>query len=355
MSTGTRTDENGGKKQGSFAKGCLVTILVLAALGVLCFVALIGAVVLSAMAGRGEAKTGAVQLREMQVSGPSGAPKVAVIPVQGVIYGGASPGRELTPVTLTAARLERAARDSRVKGVLLQVDSPGGGITASDILHRRIQQFRKGPKGKPVVVLMGDVAASGGYYIAAPADRIVAHPTTVTGSIGVMMPLYDMTGLMEKVGVRNESLTTGPYKDIGSPFVEKSEEQRRKEREILRGIIDSMYERFIDVVAAGRGLEPQAVRQLADGRIFTSAQARDQGLVDEIGYRSDAVEALKELSGTQEVQLVEYRRVLSLSDMIASFAAGANLSVRLPGGMDLLQYARPMYMWLPPDAEKVAR
>mgnify|MGYP006278005075 CR=1 FL=1 len=355
MSTGARSEASNESKNGSFVKGCLVTIVVLGALGALCFVALIAALVLSAVAGTGAGPSGPVQLRETRLSGPSGAPKVAVIPVQGVIHGGISSGTELTPVNLTIARLERAGRDSSVKGVLLVVDSPGGGITASDVLHRRIKQFREGPEGKPVVVLMGDVAASGGYYIAAPADKIVAHPTTITGSIGVMMPLYDLTGLMENVGVRDESITTGPFKDIGSPFVEKSEEQRRKEREILRGIIDSMYERFIDVVAKGRGLEPAAVREVADGRIFTSAVAKEEGLIDMIGYRSDAVGALKEISGTEEVRLVEYRRVISMSDVIASFASGPELNVRLPGGMEMLPCSRPMYLWLPPGRKSGAR
>jgi protease-4 len=354
MSTGARPDPSNESKNGSFVKGCLVTIVVVVALGALCFVALVGALVLSAVAGAGGGPSGPVQLREARLSGPSGASKVAVIPVQGVIHGGASSGAELTPVSLTIARLNRAARDSRVEGVLLVVDSPGGGITASDVLHRRIKQFRE-RDGKPVVVLMGDLAASGGYYIAAATDKIVAHPTTVTGSIGVMMPLYDMTGLMEKVGVRDESITTGPFKDIGSPFVEKTEEQRRKEREILRGIIDSMYERFIEVVAQGRGLDPAAVRDLADGRIFTSAVAREKGLIDMIGYRSDAVKVLKDISGAKQVQLVEYRRVLSMSDVITSFASGPEVNVRLPRGLDLLPYSRPMYLWLPPERQSLAR
>jgi protease-4 len=355
MSSESNAHREKSNKTGSFAKGCMVTVVVLGALGALCFMALIGVVVISAMAGKGGASSGPVQLREIRLMGTATAPKIAVIPVQGMIYGGVSGGMELTPVTLASARLKRAMEDPRVEGVLLQVDSPGGGITASDVLHRRIQTFCQGPEGKPLVVLMGDVAASGGYYISAAADKIVAHPTTVTGSIGVMMPLYDATGLMKKIGVESQTLTTGPYKDIGSPFVEKTEEQRQEERKILKGIIDSMYGRFVDVVATGRGLEPATVRELADGRIFTSSRAKELGLIDAIGYRSDAVNALKELSGTKEVQLVEYRRVLSFTDVITSFAHGPDLNVQLPGGLDLLNYSRPMFMWFPPDPGQNAR
>ena len=341
-----RSDESG--STGSFFKGCFVVIVVLGVLGVLGFIALLGTVIVAGAFGGTSRPPSPIQLQEVRLSGSPGAPKLVVVPIEGMIYGAPASSGKLTPLAIASARLEKARKDPNVRGVLLQVDSPGGGITASDILHREIQQFRSGPDGKPVVVCMRDIAASGGYYISVAANRIFAHPTTVTGSIGVMMPLYDATALMDKIGVENESLTTGPYKDMGSPFVEKTDEQKRKEREVLQGIIDSMYERFLKVVAEGRDMEMQNVREVADGRIFTSENAKSLGLIDEIGYQSDAVQALQEITGARGAQLVKYRRVVSFGEMLATFSQGRQVEVKLPADLDLINYARPMYMWLPP-------
>ncbi len=337
------------QRESRLLRGCAVAAIVVVALGILGLVGLVVLVGLgTAMAGP-VAEEG-VRLEEETVGGRPGAPKVVCIPIEGMIYGATVPGRELTPVALVVAQLRRAARDPKVCGAILYVDSPGGAITGSDILHREVHRFRQAHGRRYVTACMMDIAASGAYYVSVAADRIIAHPTTVTGSIGVMMPLYDATGLMDKVGVTSESLATGEYKDIGSPFVKKDQEQKRREREILRGIIDEMYDQFVSVVAAGRKLEAARVRSLADGRIFTSKQALQHGLIDQIGYESDAVDALKELAGVSEVHLVRYRRAISLSDILMVFARGPRLSLDVDGALPKLDASRPMFLWQPPPA-----
>ncbi|MFW5923573.1 MAG: signal peptide peptidase SppA [Planctomycetota bacterium] len=340
--------ENGeNDKKSGWIKGCFAVVLVLGVLSAVVFVGLLVFGITAVLMGETETPDGSVPLREVRVSGVEEDPKVAVIPLEGMIYGSAGESGGRTPLEITRARIEKAAQDPQVRGVMLKVDSPGGGITASDILHEELEQLRAGGEGKPVVVNMMDMATSGAYYVSAAADSIIAHPTTLTGSIGVMMPLYDATELMDKIGVESKSLTTGPYKDLGSPFVEKSEKQREKERELLQDLIDQMYERFLEVVASGRDMEMENVREVADGRIFTSETAREVGLIDEVGYESRAVEEIKDLCEVEEVQLVEYRRVLSMADVLAAFAQGGEVSLNLSPEFNPLNAARPMYLWLP--------
>ncbi len=342
------------KRGSGLFKGCLIAVVVFGVLSALVLIGLFGLLLTGAMVA-GKAARGGLRLEEVTIGGEVGAPKVACVPVEGVIHGASVPGGGLSPVALVSAQLQRAGRDPEVCGVLLYVDSPGGNITGSDILHREIERLREGEHGKPVVVCMMDLAASGAYYVSVAADKIIAHPTTVTGSIGVMMPLYDATGLMKKVGVRSESLTTGSYTEMGSPFVEQTEEQKRRERELLREIIQEMHARFINVVAEGRRLKPEQVRALADGRIFTSAQALEHGLIDGIGYEADAVQAVKQLAEVPEVHLVRYRRVVSFSDIVTAFARGPRLTFAVEGVFPRPEACRPMFLWSPPAADGEGR
>jgi len=328
-------------------KGCLVVLVLLGALSLLAVFGLAGLVVVAGLTQAGGVESG-VRLEEVTVGGEPGAPKVVCVSVEGLIYGVSAPARELSPVALAAAQLRRAAEDPEVRGVILYVNSSGGEITGSDILHQEVRRFRDSAGNRPVVACMLDMAASGAYYVSVAADRIIAHPTTITGSIGVMMPLFTVTGLMEKVGVRSESITTGEFKDIGSPFVQKDEEQKRKEREILEAIIGEMYDRFVSVVAEGRHLEVERVRELADGRIFTSKQALEHGLIDEIGYERDAVNAMKKLAGVTKVHLVRYRRRFSFGDVFTAFARGPQVTFAVAPPAALRGTARPMFLWVPP-------
>ena len=338
-------------------KGCLIAIVVV---GVLCFLGLIVFIGLFIAAGTASVTGGALSsdvyhFQEVTVGGSYGAPKVVCIPVEGVIYGSSMSLAELSPAALITAQLKKAHEDDRVRGVILLVDSPGGGITASDILYREVREFRTGTNGRPVVACMMDMGTSGAYYVSVGTDHIVAHPTAITGSIGVMMPLFDVTGLMNKVGVRSESVTSGAYKDIGSPFAEKSAEQKRKERELLQSIVDAMHQRFVEVVAQGRKMEQEDVKALADGRIFTAQEALDLKLIDQIGYESDAVDAMKRLAGLKEVHLVQYRRILTMSDIFNTFAKGPELNVNVGQGLPALEGGRLMYLWTLPSSQDVTR
>ncbi len=199
--------------------------------------------------------------------------------------------------------LERARKDDRVKAVVLRISSPGGAVTASDTLHHELQRFRR-ETGIPLIAHIADVGTSGAYYAALAADAIIAQPTSVNGSIGVIMYRVDATGLMDKVGIRTAEIASGERKGLGSPFRHLSDDERR----IFQGVIDSLYARFAGLVAESRKLSPEAVRKVADGRILTSAEALDAKLIDGIGYLDDAIGLARKMAGLTEATVVTYHR-----------------------------------------------
>jgi protease-4 len=236
--------------------------------------------------------------------------KVAIIDVEGVMmnarpsswFGSAGDN----PVAIFAEKLKRAGGDDQVGGVVIRINSPGGGVTASDLMYSELRRFKR-ETGKPVVASMLDVAASGGYYLACAADRVYAQPTTVTGSIGVIMQLPEFSGTMQKLGVAVNTIKSGEMKDMGSMFREMSEEDRAR----FQHIVDRMYERFVDVVAEARPeIDAARLRTLADGRVFLGEEARELGLVDEVGTLRDALAAVKQAAGLADrpVVLVQYAR-----------------------------------------------
>jgi protease-4 len=184
----------------------------------------------------------------------------------------------------TARFIHRLSEDDRVKAVLLRINSPGGSVGAVQEIYTELKRCKD--KGKKIVVSMGDVAASGGYYLASAADRIVAEPGTITGSIGVILEFGNLEGLFQKVGVRLEVVKRGAHKDIGSPARPLTPEERR----MLQASIDDAYAQFVDAVVQGRKLSPGRAHALADGRIFTGRQALEAGLVDELGNSQDALQ-----------------------------------------------------------------
>jgi protease-4 len=200
-------------------------------------------------------------------------------------------------------RLDAAEDDPQVKAVVLRINSPGGAVTASDIMYNDVLRFRERTR-KPVVACMMDVAASGGYYLAMSADRVYAHPTTVTGSIGVIMSLYNASGLFQMVGVKSNPIKSGPNKDIGNPARDMTDE----ERAILQGMVTSFYDQFVQVVVRGRGLPEERVRALADGRVYTGLDAQKLGLVDEVGYLEDAIACAKSMACLKDATVVAYDR-----------------------------------------------
>jgi len=234
---------------------------------------------------------------------------IALVDIDGVLLNATPPSLlnpADNPVALLDEKLRVAADDDRVRAVILRLNTPGGGVTASDLMYRQVRRFRA-ETGKPVVALMMDVCASGGTYLACAADRIVAHPTTVTGSIGVLVQTVSVKPALERWGVQPEAITSGPNKDIASPLGELTPEHRA----LLQGIVDSYYQRFVDVVRDSRGMRVDAnLEQLTDGRVITGQQAHDWGLVDEVGDLRVALQLAKREAGLKRADVVMFRRPL---------------------------------------------
>ena len=273
--------------------------------------------------------------------------KIAVIPLSGAITTGGSllfPGSTITP-GLVKGYLARAEKDTAVKAIVFHIESPGGEIAPCQEILWEIERVKE---AKPIVVSMGGTAASGGYYISTQADKIVALPTTMTGSIGVISQVINVEGLLEKLGIQVETFKGGKYKDMYSGFREMTPE----EEEIMQGMIDEYYEHFVDVVAEGRELGKEEVRNLATGQIYTGTAAKELGLVDELGGLDTAIDLATELAGI-EAPIVEYYQPPRLT--IRSLIGFANaIQTRILGlsaqDMILLEilshnYPQPLFLY----------
>ena len=249
-------------------------------------------------------------LTEETVEGKSG-PKILLIDVSGMISDeGATPILSLgTPpprvplLVRVREELKKAEEDKNVRALIVRINSPGGTVTASDILYREILTFKERTH-RPVVAIMMDVAASGGYYLALAADTIIAHPTTVTGSIGVIMLSVNAEGLMQKIGVAAITIKSAEHKDMGSPFRTLTPE----ERAVFQAVIDELQRQFLAKVIAHRKLAPETARKLADGRVYTADQALAHGLIDKIGYMNDAIAVAKQAAGLDDARVIVYHR-----------------------------------------------
>lgn len=288
-------------------------------------------------------------VQEVLLTG-TGDGKVLLLDLSGVISSHDKDGLIPQPNMLAAFKedLTKASKDDKIKAVVLRINSPGGTVNASDILYHEIKVFKANRK-IPVIASMMDVAASGGYYAAMAADAILVHPSTVTGSIGVIMLTVNAKGLLEKVGMEASAITSGPRKDMGSPFRTMTAE----EKAIFQGVIDSFYHRFLTVVQEGRrNLSADQIRKLADGRIYSGEQAKAAGLVDDIGYLDEAIEMGKKKAGLTEARVVTYRRQGEYQNNIYSRMIGGSSGWNSLANMDLLSLLRGsgpqfMYMWMP--------
>ena len=230
-----------------------------------------------------------------------GGEKIAIIEVRGVIL-------DPQPVV---EKLVKLRKNEKVKAIVLRIDSPGGGVGPAQEIFAEV---RKTQKEKKVLVSMGSVAASGGYYIACAADKILANPGSITGSIGVIVESLNVEELLRKLGLRSMVVKSGKHKDLGSPLRPMSEEEKK----LLQGVLDSVHEQFIRAVAEGRNLPVEKVRELADGRIFSGEQARELGLVDELGNLEDTLALAATLAGIRgepEIMYPEKKR-FSLFDLL---------------------------------------
>ncbi|MCD6456439.1 MAG: signal peptide peptidase SppA [Methanophagales archaeon] len=244
--------------------------------------------------------------------------KIAIINIEGAIVGGSSGfgifGAESDADDI-AKLIKSAGEDPSVRAIILRVNSPGGSAAASQELHVEVGKARE--NGKIVVASMSDVATSGGYYVACGADKIVANPGTITGSIGVIFSQLQYSELLERYGIRANVIKSGKYKDIGSPLRNMTAE----ERQILQDMIDDIYIQFVRAVAEGRQMNESEVLELADGRILTGRQAKELGLVDELGNFQDAVDLAAELAGIEgKPRVVEYGRKTFFEQFFGVFA-----------------------------------
>jgi len=276
--------------------------------------------------------------------------KVLVISVRGFISDSPKKGflnDQPSMVEEIVSQLRKAEKDKEVRSLLLKIDSPGGSITASDIIYNEIMDFKK-RTGAKVVAAMMDTAASGGYYVSLAADYILAHPTTVTGSVGVIFLRPEVSNLMEKIGVAVHVSKSGIDKDMGSPFRDVTTD----EREIFQNLIDTMGNRFVELVGKRRNLDEKRLKDIASARIYLSETALKLGLVDKIGYLNDAVSVAKKMSGLPEgCKVVVYRRSKYADDTIYnSFTTEASREHMLT---TLIQETMPFlrsgfyYLWYP--------
>ena len=273
--------------------------------------------------------------------------KIAIIPLSGTITTGDSSllsGSVITP-KLVRNYLTKAEKDKAVKAIILRIESPGGEIAPCQEILWEIERVSE---TRTIVVSMGGTAASGGYYISTKADKIVALPTTMTGSIGVISQIMNIEGLLEKLGIEVETFKGGKYKDMYRGFREMTQE----EKEIMQGMIDEYYELFIEVVAEGRGLNKEEVRNLATGQIYTGTEAKELGLIDELGDLDTAIDLTAEIADIED-PIVEYYRKpgLTLRSLLGFVDA---IRVRITGlsaqDMILLEilnynYRQPLFLY----------
>jgi len=286
--------------------------------------------------------------------------QILIIDLSGVVSidggGGWFRSRETGMLVELKDRLDKAKGNKNIKAVILRIDSPGGGATASDLIHHEITEFKK-EKDVPVVAMMQDVAASGGLYIAMAADEIYAMPTTITGSIGVIAMLPGLEGLSHKIGLEMRVIKSGKNKDLGSPWRALTEE----ERQIFQTMIDSMYERFLDVILAargGKGLTRDKLIEFADGRILEGTAAHELGLIDGILYLDQVIDRVKEKAGIKDAAVISYEypyayrgniyaRSPRPSPRMAGTPGEVNLHIDLGLSRWMPRDARLLYLWMP--------
>ena len=331
--------------------GCFAIFLVLA--GALAIPALLVLMLMMSGNSSGLFSTETPLQEQHVAASKTGQHKIAIIRVEGAI---------LDNDGFIKQQIDQVRHDDRVKGVVLRIDSPGGTVSASDYLYHHLQEVAK-ERGIPVVVSMGGICASGGYYIAMACGHregvVFAEPTTWTGSIGVIIPHYNVAGLMQKWDIEEDSIKSHPLKALGSPTKKLTEQ----ERAVLQGLVDDSFGRFKEIVQLGRvrfAQNPEQLNAVATGQVFTAKQAVENGLVDKIGFIEEATARAIELAGidVKETQVVRYKREAGLLDLMLF---GANARAQASAPFDLqsivdLTTPRAYYMWSwLPQAEGMGR
>ena len=289
-----------------------------------------------------------------------GASKIAVIEVDGVLAN-AKTGGLLTAtensLSLFTQELDMAEKDNAVKAVVLRVNSPGGTVSASDAMYQLVMRFRK-RTSKPVVASIQEIGASGAFYVSCAADKVMAQPTSIVGSIGVIFESMEFSGTLDKLGAKSWAITSGPLKEMGSPF--KPLEPR--ERAVMSEMVDEYFARFVEIVRTRRPITETVVTNLGDyhksdyaglfsGRVFSGEEAKRRGLVDETGLLSDAIDAAKSLGKASDAEVIMYRRPYGYSGSIyASSHVGSarsdSMTLDVPGAHSFVP-AGFYYLWQP--------
>jgi protease-4 len=359
-------DGPGGPPPRRGGSGWLWAILILAGLGAAGFFGLVWIADRFDGADFGTASSHSQKrddLHETVLESSSAREKIAVIDLQGVISGEALDYEGTTLVSHIEDQLERAANDRNVKAILLKIDSPGGEVLASDEIYKLLTEFQA-EHDKPVVASMGTVAASGGYYVAAPCRWIVANELTITGSIGVIMHSYNYRVLMDKVGVRPQVFKSGELKDMLSPD-KRDDDITSEERRIVQNLVNETFERFKSVIAEGRALaeaqnedndgeeadhgRPLAKnwQEFADGRLLSGKEAWKLGFVDELGDFGDAVSRTLKLAGLEDAKLVEYRRAPSFGSIFRLLGQAPETKVKIDLGLPSFKLRTGLYFLAP--------
>lgn len=291
----------------------------------------------------GAHRHGGPRMDEIVIQDGSGSDKIVVVPIEGIITSRAGDHGPYNMVEIVKEQLERAENDDDVKAVVLRVDSPGGEVLASDDIANEIRRFQD-DSSKPVVVSMGSLAASGGYYVAAPCEWIVANELTITGSIGVIMHGFNYRGLMNKIGLKPEVYKSGKFKDMLSGDREP-EQISPEEREMVQKLIDETYGKFKQVVGDGRKAAHDVNKDgralvknwadFADGRVFSGKEAKELGFVDELGGFQTAVDRAEKLAGIKgSAEVVEYRQRLDFADLFGIWGNSEAKVVKVDIGLD---------------------
>ncbi len=336
----------------------IILIVVLLFSLLLNFVHLIGAA-----GGKGSRASGP-RLEEATIKDNGSANKIVVVPIEGVITGQPVDGG-FSMVTVIKEELKRARDDRDVKAVILKVDSPGGEVLASDEIANAVREFEKpkdGKPGKPVIVSMGSLAASGGYYVSAPSEWIVANELTITGSIGVIMSGYNYRGLLDKIGVRPQVFKSGKFKDMLSGS-KSQEEITPEEKQMVQNLIDETFAKFKGVVRKGRDAAYDSNdhtgsklssdwEDYADGRILSGTEAKRLGFVDELGDFETALSRARTIASISDADVVQYQPQFDLSNLFHLFGKSDAKAVKVDIGVDMPQlHAGYMYFLSPTYVE----
>ena len=291
---------------------------------------------------------------EEKVLEGKGEAKILLVDISGIISekkgsSGLGQAQKISLVARIKEELQKAEGDSSIAGVIIKINSPGGSVTATDIIYHELMQYKK-QTGDRIVACLTGTATSGAYYVASAADEIIAHPTSIAGSIGVIAVKFNVEKLLSKIGIKEETIKSGEKKDIWSPFRPSTLE----EKDIIQTVIDTLHERFVSVVFEGRKplLSKEEVERLADGRIFTADQALEVKLIDRIGYLDDVMKEMKRSLDLKEARLITYHRPGSYTGTIYSVLPDTskkeiNLIAINGDGLSPLSGTQFMYLWRP--------